>query len=114
MSEESKNDAIGGDAETSVEKPAAEAGETQKNTSSGGSSKVVSSDSANHLESEKIVEKLINPDLSTITISNRPVGNEAKLSDLQGKTLNDIGLRYPFFCIRKYHTEINCICQQAW
>ncbi|KAJ8517029.1 hypothetical protein ONZ45_g5716 [Pleurotus djamor] len=42
----------------------------------------------------KIVETAVNPDISTITISNQPRGNEQPISSLRGRSLREIGLAH--------------------
>ena len=42
----------------------------------------------------QILETAINPDASTVTISNQPRGNEIKVSSLQGRTIRNLGLKY--------------------
>ncbi|KAF8905447.1 NPL4 family-domain-containing protein [Gymnopilus junonius] len=43
---------------------------------------------------EKILETAQDPDLSSITISNQPRGNEVKISSLKGQTLKRLGLNH--------------------
>ncbi|KAF4623437.1 hypothetical protein D9613_001678 [Agrocybe pediades] len=43
---------------------------------------------------EKIIETSVNPDISSITISNQPRGNEVKISSLKGQTLKNLGLKH--------------------
>ncbi|PPQ92667.1 hypothetical protein CVT25_013974 [Psilocybe cyanescens] len=43
---------------------------------------------------EKILETSIDPDISSITISNQPRGNEVKISSLKGQTLRKLGLNH--------------------
>ncbi|KAJ8474487.1 hypothetical protein ONZ45_g15930 [Pleurotus djamor] len=42
----------------------------------------------------RIVETAVNPDISTITISNQPRGNEQPISSLRGRSLREIGLAH--------------------
>ncbi|KJA26074.1 hypothetical protein HYPSUDRAFT_36938 [Hypholoma sublateritium FD-334 SS-4] len=42
----------------------------------------------------KILETSVDPDVSSITISNQPRGNEVKLSSLKGQTLKKLGLSH--------------------
>ncbi|KAF9481681.1 polyubiquitin-tagged protein recognition complex, Npl4 component [Pholiota conissans] len=43
---------------------------------------------------EKILESSVDPDISSITISNQPRGNEVKISSLKGQTLQKLGLNH--------------------
>lgn len=44
----------------------------------------------------QILSTAINPDVSTMTISNQPRGNEVKISSLEGRTIRNLGLKYVF------------------
>ncbi|KIM48322.1 hypothetical protein M413DRAFT_440044 [Hebeloma cylindrosporum] len=54
---------------------------------------------------EKIVETSSNPDLSTITISNQPRGNEVKISSLKGQTLKKLGLSHGDLVFVSYQSK---------
>ncbi|KAF8202969.1 NPL4 family-domain-containing protein [Pholiota molesta] len=43
---------------------------------------------------DKILETAVDPDISSITISNQPRGNEVKISSLKGQTLKKLGLNH--------------------
>ncbi|KAG5654030.1 hypothetical protein H0H81_008046 [Sphagnurus paluster] len=53
----------------------------------------------------KIIETTTDADVSSFTISNQPRGNEAKFSDLKGRTLQNLGLNHGDLVFVGYQTK---------
>ncbi|KDR84851.1 hypothetical protein GALMADRAFT_233283 [Galerina marginata CBS 339.88] len=53
----------------------------------------------------KIVETSTDPDISSVTISNQPRGNEVKISSLKGQTLKTLGLSHGDLVFVSYQSK---------
>ena len=54
----------------------------------------------------QIVETATDPDISSITISNQPRGNEVKIATLKGKRLGGLGLKYFFSIVDEHRANL--------